>query len=92
LAVVHGAAGAAADEGGPRARSGGRRRRPTAGAWAVGRRGRPAGVHGAAAVEGRRSGAQQGLAATAADERLASARGIEREKDREQREDAVFNV
>jgi hypothetical protein len=98
LAVVHGAAGRRPTRA-DRARSGGRRRRPTVGAWAVGRWGPRAGAagrrprrggrRGAVAGEGRER-ARQGLAATAADDRLA-ARRIEREKDREQREDAVFN-
>ena len=70
------------------ARSGGRWG-PTAGAvgrWgptagAVGRRGPRAGAAG----EGRRWGARQGLAATVAEERP-SARGIERERERQRTE------
>jgi hypothetical protein len=48
---------------------------------------------GGATGEGRRSGARQGLAATAADERLARVGSTERERKTENRGiDAVFNV
>jgi hypothetical protein len=62
-------------------------------ARAVGRRGPRAGAAGRRPRRGGRRGATVGSAAGAGgDERTASARGIEREKDREQREDAIFNV
>jgi hypothetical protein len=67
--------------------------------WGLGRsagggrgRGRLAGVHGVVAGEGRRSGARAaGAGGDGGGRTASSARGIEREKDREQREDAVFN-
>jgi hypothetical protein len=82
LAAVHGAAGAAADEGGPRARAratgaGGRR---WGLGWSAGGGGRPASTARWPARGDSRERARQGLAATAADERLAARAGLRERK------------
>jgi hypothetical protein len=73
---VHGAAGAAADEGGPRARAAGGGRR----------RGRPTGVHGAAGQPARGTVGRAAGAGGDGGGRTAE-RGIERERKRERTED-----